>query len=110
MNRRVTAALLSGLACPGAGQIYNGDKKKGAVLVALVVLVIAALVYRTWDSMLTLMVTISQEEAAKGASALARRIVESDRPFYDHVTDVFLVLWVYSVVDAYIGAGRGEDG
>ena len=49
MANGILAAILSFI-IPGLGQAYAGDIKKGAILfvIAFIVLVLAALVFKTW--------------------------------------------------------------
>ena len=106
MNRKITAALLSGLACPGAGQFYNRHYIKGASLAAAVLVILSILVYRTWDGMLDAAMSLPPDETFKDLFGLARRVLAADRKFYDTAVTALVAVWFYSIIDAYMGASK----
>ena len=106
MNRKVIAALLSGLACPGAGQIYNRQYLKGAMFVLAVLGLISASVYRVWDAMFEMAMAMPGDQLEGSLYPLARKVVEANGPFITRTATAVAVLWVLSVIDAYIKAGK----
>lgn len=106
MNRKITAALLSGLACPGAGQLYNRQYMKGAVLAAATIAMLSMLVYRTWNGMLDAALNLAPDEVFKDLFGLARRVLAADKRFYDTATAALSAVWAYGIIDAYINASK----
>ena len=102
----VKAVILSAVVCPGAGQIYNGQRGKGITLVTASVaacIALGAVVVRNVlralpEDILTLdslrLYAIVQEARSGLLVALC--------------TAVLTVLWIVSVVDAYLVAARGS--
>ncbi len=111
MKRPLKAALVSGLVCPGFGQIMNRERAKGtAVIVAVVGLLfwmmvrIFALTYHT----------MMPEGAAVDAGAF-----NLDPKALAHLHNqawaqnwwlllVVMAVWIYATVDAYLVAARQE--
>jgi hypothetical protein len=100
----VMAVILSGIVCPGAGQMYNRERGKGLALIAVSVaacgvltVVVVRNVLRTLPAdVLTLdvvrLTAILQEARSGWPVALC--------------TAVLTVTWIVSVVDAYLVARR----
>jgi hypothetical protein len=106
MKRGIISAALSGLVCPGAGQLYNRQYVKGGLLMAASLSLVGAAVYRTWEEMMRLALAVEPGELFLNLAPMAHRIAETNKPFYDKVALLFLVLWVYGVIDAYIKGNK----
>ena len=106
MKRRAIAALLSGLACPGAGQIYNRQYIKGGILVAATLAMVAVLFFKVWGAMLDAVASVPPDELLSDVFGLAHRIVEGQGDFYGGLGWAFFAVWLYGVVDAYVMGGR----
>ena len=102
MNRKTTAVLLSGLVCPGAGQIYRGAYVKGACLVAGTAGLLGAIAYKAWGAALDIAFTIPPGRIADNILPAARSVLESDRGFYDACGTALLLVWAIGVIDAYL--------
>ncbi len=102
MNRKTTAVLLSGLVCPGAGQIYRGMYVKGGCLIAATVGLLGAVAYKTWNAVLDIVLAIPPGEMADSLLPIARRVLESDRGFYDACGAALLLVWSIGIIDAYV--------
>lgn len=102
MKRRLTSALLSGLVCPGAGQLYNRQYVKGALIVTATLSLVGAAVYKTWDEMMRYASGVMPGELLGSVAPMAQKIAETNKPFYDKIAVIFLALWLYGVIDAYI--------
>lgn len=108
MKRGLISALLSGLVCPGAGQLYNRQYVKGAVMVAAALSLVGAAVYRTWEEMLRYASAVMPGEILDSAGPMVQKIAETNKPFYNKIAVISLVLWLYGIVDAYI-IGKKRD-
>ncbi len=108
MNPPVKAALLSGLACPGMGQLYNKERAKGAGLIVAIAALLSWLMVRIF--LLTYHTILP--EGAEDVAAL-----NLDPKLIAHLHNqawaqnwwllaVVMVVWVYATVDAYVMADK----
>ncbi len=105
MNRRLAAAALSGLVLPGAGQVYNGQRLKGALLAGATLVILAAALYITWDAAVGILLGMPPGQSVRDIYGLARVVFDVNRVLYLKALAGLLAIWVYGVVDAYICAG-----
>jgi TM2 domain-containing membrane protein YozV len=107
VKRHVVSTLLSGIVFPGAGQIYNGDYIKGALLIGLSLLFLFGFIF-----------------FFIGGFVLAIKNAEMGyADFWDFVRTgiacggrglaitffALLLLWLFAMIDAYF-SGRGVKG
>lgn len=106
MKKNIKAALLSAFVLPGLGQLYQGARVKGVVMVALVNIFLMAALYMVLQGMGELLVT-----ASLSGMAAAERVVEGLRgrgPAVRIILAAFSALWLYGVVDALLHKEEGE--
>ncbi len=106
----IIPVLLSFFLGPGAGQLYNKDYKKGAILIAasLILLVISGVWYYK-----TLMPYIPSDLTTVDPQAMQQILINASGQistkegrmlsFYEAI---LTVMWLYGVVDAYRVAQR----
>jgi diadenosine tetraphosphate (Ap4A) HIT family hydrolase len=104
--RPLRAALLSGLVCPGAGQLQNRDWGKGLVLIGLTLVAFGWLVWRTTADALQLLPTEPLLFDPLLAFRLAHEVQQRNAGSFTILTILLIVLWLYAVVDAWRGASR----
>ena len=100
------AALLSGLLCPGAGQIKNGDYLKGILLIAGTLVTAGVLFVRLLTEVLR---GVPEDPTAFDplqVFALAEEIQRRNAGPFLLISLLILAFWVYGVVDAYARAAR----
>jgi len=98
MNKSVKALLLSAFLLPGMGQLYKGEKVKGAVFLVLVNIFLLASIFIVLKKMGAFLLTVrisGREEALK----LLESITTSS-PEIGWLLAGFAILWGASVVDA----------
>lgn len=94
MRKYLLAPLCSALIIPGLGQVVNQELKKGVLLLAAVfLLLVLAAVYLFF----TVEALLSQPTSAP--LSLSRLL---DRSELILILGAFGVIWVYSVVDAFL--------
>lgn len=98
----IVAVALSGLVCPGAGQIYYRRYIRGAALVAASLGVVAAVFYITLTAMQDIIVTAPPGEALSDVSGVARMVMAQNSQFFTTLTYIFTALWVYGIIDAIV--------
>lgn len=107
MKKNITAALLSGLVLPGAGQLYRGRKLKGGIMLLLVTILLLFLV--------TVLASTVQEcmEATRLHGeldeTLLAEVLRRRAPAALWLSGAFFSLWVFGVVDALLDRGNGKD-
>jgi TM2 domain-containing membrane protein YozV len=103
MKKSIAAPLCSGLVIPGLGQILNRQIRKGLILLGLVfVLFIAGAVKFAF--------LISSITAALDLQEVSQKLIVngSDLFILAGIALAFLILWIYSVVDAFWVAFQSE--
>jgi hypothetical protein len=106
MKRYISAPLCSALIIPGLGQVLNRELKKGVFLLGAVFLLInvaGVKLYLIVDNSVS-------GAAANGFSgeSLISHIRSSDFTLLRVLGAVFAVIWVYAVVDAFLGGRKIE--
>jgi diadenosine tetraphosphate (Ap4A) HIT family hydrolase len=104
--RPLRAALLSGLVCPGAGQLQNRDWAKGLALIGLTLVALVWLMWRTTVDVLQLLPADPDLLDPLLAFRLAHEVQQRNAGSFTVLTMLLVVLWIYAVVDAWRGARR----
>lgn len=105
MKNLLIPVLLSAFVVPGAGQMYNREKIKGGVLMALFIALAVALVVVIVAAVLPILPdTGGAPMSLEEAKAFTTRVwVERGRG----ITAVWwglMAVWVYGILDAFLGA------
>lgn len=108
MNLNIKAAVLSALVLPGVGQIVNGKKLKGFLLISIVnVFILVALVF-VLKGMGQLVATIKAGEPVDAVTVL-EQVRQSSGNGPRWLLAGFLGIWLYAVVDALVDRPKEED-
>jgi len=91
------AALLSAFVLPGLGQLYKGDKLKGAILIALVNVFLLATLFLLLRAAGPILA--SQIGGPPDAAAVLAEL-KSRSPAARWLLSAFFGLWIFGVVDA----------
>jgi diadenosine tetraphosphate (Ap4A) HIT family hydrolase len=102
-SRPLRAALLSGLVCPGAGQIHNRDYLKGILLIGATLIAALWLLARLTTQVLRGLPEDRATFDPLSVFALVEDIQRQNAGFFLGCTLVLTALWVYGIVDAYRG-------
>ncbi len=108
MRRTYTAVLLSAFVLPGAGQIYNKERKKGYALVLLLGAVVFAFSIGLGLAMAQIMPPDATVLSKEETQALAQRILNERGGYLQAFFYLTMAIWIYGVVDAYLGARERE--
>lgn len=108
MNFNIKAAVLSALVLPGLGQIVNGKKLKGFILITLVnIFILVALVF-VLKGMGPLVMTMKSGGPVDAVAVLEQvRLYSGSGPRW--LLAVFSGIWLYAVVDALVDRPKEED-
>ena len=107
MNKNIKALLLSAFVLPGIGQLYKGEKVKGAVFLILVNIFLFASIFIVLKKMGAFLLTArisGREEALK----LLESITASS-PEIGWLLAGFAILWGVGVVDAAMPLKKQDD-
>ncbi len=103
MKKSIIAPLCSGLVVPGLGQILNGQFRKGLIMLGLVFLLFVAGAVKL-AFIIHSLTRLSDLTDTPQTAAFER----GDLFLVSGIAVTFLILWVYSVVDAFWVASRAE--
>lgn len=106
MKKNIKAALLSAFVLPGLGQLYQGAKVKGGIMIALVNIFLLAALFLVLQGMGELLVSAN----LSGMDA-AERVLDGLKgrgPAVRILLAAFFVLWAYGVVDALLHKDKEE--
>ena len=101
MKRALIAFGLSSLIFPGLGQIYNKQRRKGVAIAAFLLLLITILSYRVGRVVYKDVPDGSKIEFAEMRKLINEERSNNPKPF-SYFNIIFLVLMVYSSVDAAV--------
>ena len=106
MKKAILSPLCSGLVIPGLGQIVNEQVKKGiCILSAVFVLFIVGVI--KLSQIIKALLQNMQMAGPDPAAVMAKLRAQDLSPLW-YLLAAFALLWVYSVLDAYVG-GRKKD-
>jgi|OpeIllAssembly_1097287.scaffolds.fasta_scaffold1331996_1 TM2 domain-containing membrane protein YozV len=108
MSLNIKAAVLSAFVLPGLGQVVNGKKLKGFVLISIVniyILIALAFVLKGMGSLLasvkaggTVDAVTALEQFRQNSGGTPRLLLIS-----------FLGIWIYAVIDALVDRPKDDD-
>ena len=116
---RIAAAVILSFLCPGLGQYYNRDYRKGSVILVLTSLLV--LLPSIWivRKVAPLVPDIKKEAAGQEMiQAAAVQVIAENRHLLNFISFVFLGIWAYAITQAYFKAKeisesekpKGEEG
>ena len=105
MKKAVVSPLCSGLVIPGLGQIINQDLKKGIVLLGAVLLLF---VMGTIKLVSLIRAVFRGGVDLSDPNIIMARIRAEDLSTLWYIGAAFLIVWVFSVVDAYYSGRRAD--
>jgi hypothetical protein len=101
-----TAAVLSALLWPGAGQIYNGEKTKGALLAAAMLALTVWLLAGAERAVRARLPEDLTFLTFSGAGGILLDALRANLAAFIAINAAATVVWGYSVADAYFAARR----
>ncbi|MBW2708723.1 MAG: hypothetical protein JRD04_05485 [Deltaproteobacteria bacterium] len=106
MQKSIVSPLCSGLVIPGLGQIINQDLKKGIIVLCAVFALFVVGIIRLLQIVQS--VFRSGHTDLLDSRTLMTRLGAEDPTMLWCLGVAFAILWIYAVVDAYVG-GRKMD-
>ena len=107
MHRGMVAALLSCVVWPGAGQLYNREFKKGALLIGLTLAVAVVVIVATASELTRQLPADMGALDADLVRTLPAQVLAARSGTLLASSLLLLAAWAYGIVDAYLG-GRGR--
>jgi TM2 domain-containing membrane protein YozV len=111
MKKSLKGALLSGLICPGAGQLWLKKYLRGLILILAVSASMAVVVMKATRQALTILEKIESEGGAMDLVAIMNSAGKASASSDTVSMSAFVVLtlcWIIGIVDAYL-VGRKQD-
>ena len=105
MTRAATAALLSALVFPGAGQLYLKRRRRGWAFVLVALAAVVYFVAQVMGPVLAISDQIAAGTLALDPIAIAMRLEEQGQaasPLHSLAALVMLGCWIASTVDAWL--------
>ena len=100
MKKYITAPIGSGLIVPGFGQILNGQIKKGLILMGVVFVFFVAGLIKLIQVIMNLLPQLNPGEINR--EEILAKIDLMDISMLRVIIILFLVIWIYSIIDAFV--------
>lgn len=97
MKINIKALLLSALILPGLGQLYKGEKMKGAIIICLVNLFLLAALFMVLQGAGQL---IAGQAGGAADPAVIIATLKEKSPVARWLLAAFFGIWIFGVVDA----------
>jgi NADH:ubiquinone oxidoreductase subunit 6 (subunit J) len=107
-RRALAAALLSALVCPGFGQWKNEERWKGALLIAVSLALVIWIALRFAVIALTSVPSDLMPWEIERTTTIAQGLVHDHIGEFSGLIVVLVVVWLGSIVDAWIVGSRLE--
>ena len=104
MQKAILSPICSGLVIPGLGQIINQDLKKGIIILCAVFTLFVAGIIRLLQIINS--VFRSGHTDLSDPQALMARLGAEDTTMLWLLGVAFVAVWVYAVVDAFVGGKK----
>lgn len=106
MKKAMLAPLCSALVIPGLGQVINEHIKKGVILLAAVFVLIVVSTYEMYQMISDI---LSSGALANDTTTIMAKVLSGDYTLLGSLLAVFTLLWLYSVIDAFIGGRKADE-
>ena len=106
MKKYITSTLVSALVVPGLGQVLNGQVKKGLILMGVVFVIFIAGVIKIAQIITGILPELNPNEI--NSKAILEKINVMDISMLRLIMIIFLIIWIYSIIDAFIYGLREE--
>ena len=100
MKKYITAPIGSGFIIPGFGQILNGEIKKGLILMGVVFVIFVAGVIKIVQVIMNLLPQLNPGEINR--AEILKKIDLMDISMLRVIIILFLIIWIYSIIDAFV--------
>lgn len=108
MQKAIVSTLCSALVIPGLGQIVNQDLKKGIIILCAVFALFIAGIIRLLQIIHNVFRSGSVD--VSDSKALMAKLGAEDSTLLWILGLLFAALWIYAVVDAYVGGRKMDQG
>ena len=108
MKKYITATLCSALVVPGLGQIINEQIRKGLLLLGLVFILLVAIMIKLVSVVNRIMADM--DLANMDLKEITSKLVSEDFSLITILIFCFAVIWIYSIIDAFLIGWKIERG
>ena len=107
MKKYITAPIGSAIIVPGFGQVLNGQIKKGLIHMGIVFVIFIAVVIKLTQVIMNLLPELNPDQINR--EEILARIDVMDISALKVIIFAFLIVWLYSVIDAIINGIKVEN-
>ncbi len=100
------APICSALVIPGLGQVINEHIKKGLILLAVVFVLILVATYEMYQIVCDV---LGPGGLNNDTATIMDKVFSGDYSLLGVLLAVFALLWIYSVIDAFIGGRKADE-
>jgi TM2 domain-containing membrane protein YozV len=108
MKQYILSILCSALVVPGLGQVLNRQVKKGLLIMVVVFIFTIGGIIKLADIIMKLIPQLDPDEIT--GEIIAEKLHDVDFSSLWFILIVLLVIWLYSVCDAFVVGKRLENG
>ncbi len=109
MKKKIVSPLLSAFVIPGLGQITNGQAIKGSILLGSVTFVLILTFFSIFQTLYAALIAIPNPQPnAELVVSLMEKVQEGDGTLLTVCGIAFSILWLYSVIDAFVYGSRRD--
>ena len=107
MKQYILSILCSALVVPGLGQVLNRQVKKGVIIMVIAFIFTIGGIIKLADIIIKLVPQLNPDEIT--GEIIAEKLGEVDFSTIWYILIVLLVIWLYSICDAYVIGKRLEN-
>jgi len=110
MKKHIKSSLCSAFIVPGLGQVLNNRILKGLILMALVFILIIAITVNIIFLIIVRIPYVQAEDLENIYKMISKAILQGDLTTFWILIGISAILWIYSIVDAFIEGLKIEKG
>jgi TM2 domain-containing membrane protein YozV len=108
MEKYLISTFCSAFIVPGLGQIINGQIKKGLIHIGIIFVLLFALVFKLTKIIMAILPGLDPEKV--NVEIIRGKIDYMDYYLLRLIAFAFIILWLYSIIDAFIVGLKFEKG
>lgn len=110
MKKHIQSSLCSAFIVPGLGQVLNNRILKGLILMALVFILIIAITVNLLLLIIVRVHYVQAEDVENIYKIISKVFLQGDMTTFWILIGISAILWLYSIVDAFIDGLKIEKG
>ncbi len=108
MKKYIISTISSAIIVPGLGQVLNGQIKKGLIHMGIIFVITVIAVIKLYQIITGILPGLDPYEI--NMEIINNRIDILDILIIKVIISAFLIIWIYSIIDAFIYGIKAEKG